>query len=99
MFDKEYAEEELFDPFRNSVDLKSFYAFRVIDLRHQVDQISPKKIQFFEEYRNNPCNARILDILFRQKQMEMTSDGYKVTEIKVIIKNEIIKLSSFYEKE
>ena len=63
-----------------------FFSFHVIDLRHQVDQLTPKEIQLFEENRNDTGNARIFFTLIRQKQIEMISDGNKTTEFKVIKK-------------
>ena len=65
-------------------DMKYKYPIQVIDLRFQVDHITPKKIQLFEEYRANPANARMFVILIRRREIEMTSDGDKLIEIKVI---------------
>ena len=66
--------------------MKTKYPIQVIDLRHQIDHISPKKIQLFEEYANNPVypNKRLYVILIRNKQFEMISDGNKFIEVKVI---------------
>ena len=64
--------------------LKNIYPIQVIDLSFQVDHINPKKIQLFEEYRNDPANARLLLILIRHREIKMVSDGNKITEIKVI---------------
>ena len=64
--------------------MKSEYPINVVDLRHQIDHITPKTTQLFEEYRNDPANARLFIILIRHKQIEMISDGNKITEIKVI---------------
>ena len=56
----------------------------VIDLRYQVDHITPKKIQLFEEYRAAPANAKLFIILIRRIEIEMISDGNKLVEDKVI---------------
>ena len=64
--------------------MKTKYPIQVIDLGHQVDHISPKKIQLFEEYRNDPANARLFVILIRHRQIEMLSDGNKIIEVTVI---------------
>ena len=64
--------------------MKNLYPIQVYDLRHQVDHISPKKIQLFEENRNDPANARLFINLMKHRQIELISDGIKVTEIKVI---------------
>ena len=43
-------------PFIGCTDMKNKYPIQVIDLRHQVDHITPKKIQLFEEYENDPVH-------------------------------------------
>ena len=51
--------------------MKTNYPFQVIDLRFQVDHITPNKIQIFEEYREvnstNPPNARLFVVLIRRR--------------------------------
>ena len=66
--------------------MKDKYPIQVIDLRHRIDHISPKKVQLFEEYKNDPVynNKRLYVILIRHKQIEMISDGNKFIEVKVI---------------
>ena len=85
-FYQEYVGEQLMNPFISYTDMKNKYPIQVIDLRHQIDHISPKKIQVFEEYKNDPVyvNKRLYFILFRHKQIEMISDGSKFIEVKVI---------------
>ena len=85
-FYQEYVGEELMNPFISYIDMKNKYPIQVIDLRHQIDHISPKKIQLFEEYKNDPvyANKRLYVILIRHKQIEMTSDGNKFIEVKII---------------
>ena len=85
-FFKEYVGEELMNPFIRYTDMKNKYLIQVIDLRYQIDHISPKKIQLFEEYKNDPvyANKRLYVILIRHKQIEMISDGSKFIEVKVI---------------
>ena len=50
--------------------MKSKYPIEVIDLGHQLDGITPKEIQSFEECRNDPAKARIFVILIRYWQIE-----------------------------
>ena len=66
--------------------MKNKYPLQVIDLRHQVDYVSPKKIQLFEEFNTDSANvkARIFNTLIRQRQNELISDGNKIIEIKVV---------------
>ena len=85
-FYQEYVGEPLLNPFVSYIDMKNKYPIQVIDLRHQIDHISPKKIQLFQEYKNDPVynNKRLYVILIRHKQIEMISDGNKFIEVKVI---------------
>ena len=59
LFYREYVGEPLLSPFINYPDMKNFYPIQIIDLRFQTDHITPKKIQLFEEYINDPANARL----------------------------------------
>ena len=59
LFYKEYVGEELLNPFISYPDMKNKYPIQVIDLKHQQDHITPKKIQLFEEYNANPNNAKL----------------------------------------
>ena len=85
-FYHDYVGEQLMSAFISYTDLKDKYPIQVIDLRHQIDHLSPKKIQLFEEYKNDPvyANKRLYVILTRHKQIEMISDGNKFIEVKVI---------------
>ena len=47
LFFKEYIGEELMSPFISYPDMKTKYPIEIIDLRHQSDHITPKKIQLF----------------------------------------------------
>ena len=57
LFYKEHFGEKLLNPFITYPDMKNKYPIQVIDLRFQVDQITPKKIQLFDEFRENRGNA------------------------------------------
>ena len=67
--------------------MKNKYPYQIIDLIFRVEHITPKKIHLFGEYRNEPANARLFVILTRRREIEMISDGNKLIEVKVIIKN------------
>ena len=88
LFYKEYVGEELLSPFISYPDMKNKYPIQVIDLRFQVDPITPKKIQLFEEYRpepnNNSNNARLFFVLIRRREIGMISDGNKLIEVEDI---------------
>ena len=65
-------------------DTKSFYPIQLTDLRVQVDHITPKKKQLFEVFSEDPDNERFFVTLIRYRQIEMISDGKKITEVKVL---------------
>ena len=85
-FYKEYVGETLMNPFISYPDMKNKYPIQVIDLRHQVDHITPKQFQLFEEFKTDPdnVNARLNVILIRHRQIEMISDGNKIIGVKVL---------------
>ena len=84
LFSKEYIGEQLLSPFISYPDMKIKYPIEIIDLRHQSDHITPKKIQLFLEYGADPENARFFLILIRRREKELISDGNKLIEIKII---------------
>ena len=84
LFFKEYIGEQLMSPFISYPDMKTKYPNEIIDLGHQSDHITPKKIQLFLEYGADPENARFFLILIRRREIELISDGNKLIEIKVI---------------
>ena len=50
LFCKEYVGEDLLNPFLSYPDMKNKYPIQIIDLRFQVDHITPETFQLFEEY-------------------------------------------------
>ena len=87
MFYKAYVDETLMNPFINYTGMKTKYPFLcVIDIRHQKDHITPKKVQLSEEFDTNPLNvnARFFVLLVRHRQIEMISDGKKTKKVKDI---------------
>ena len=84
LFFKEYIGEQLLSPFISYPDMKTKYPIEIIDLRHQVDHITPKKIQLFLEYGDDPDSARFFLILIRRREIDEISDGNNLIEIKII---------------
>ena len=86
LFYKDYVEEDLSTFFISYTDMKNKYPIQVIDLRFQVNHITPKKIQLFEEIKTDLANvnARLFVILIRHRQIEMISDGNKIIQVKLI---------------
>ena len=84
LFYKEYNGESLLNPFISYLDMKTFYPIQVIDLRFQIDYVSPKKITLFEEYEETPENTNLYVILIKHREINMVSDGNKITGIELI---------------
>ena len=64
--------------------MKTKYPIEIIDLRHQPDHITPKKIQLFQEYGADSHNAKLFLLIVRRKEIDIISDGNKLIEVKVI---------------
>ena len=71
-------------PFISYPDMKTKYSIEIIDLKHQSDPITRKKIQLFQEYSADPENAKFYLILIRRREIELISDANKLIEGKVI---------------
>ena len=84
LFFKEYIGEKIMTPFISYPDMKTKYPFGIIDLRHQSDHITPKKVQQFLENGADPENARFFLILTRRREIELISYGNKLIEIRVL---------------
>ena len=84
LFFKECIGEQLMSPFISYPDMKTKYPIEIIDLKHQPDHITPKKIQLYLEYGCDPENARFFLILIRRREIELISDGNILIEVKVI---------------
>ena len=57
LFYKEYVGEIIMNLFISYTDMTDKYPIQLIDLRFQVDHISPKKIQLFPEFNTDPTNV------------------------------------------
>ena len=84
LFYKKIVGEELLIPYISYPEVKDYYPFQITDLRHQVDHITAKTTQMFDEFSEDPANERLFLILVRHRQVEMVSDGDKFVEVKVI---------------
>ena len=84
LFYKEYNGESLLHPFISYLDMKAFYPIQVIDLRFQIDYVTPKKVGLFEEFENTPENTNLYVILIKHREINMVSDGIKLTGIELI---------------
>ena len=84
LFYKECVGKEFLQPYIFYPERKHLYPIQITDLRHQVDHITPKKVQLFEEFDNDPNMERLFIILVRHRQVEMIPDGNRFVEVKVI---------------
>ena len=83
LFFKEYIGEPILNPPISYPDMKTKSPIEIIDLKHQSDLITPKKIQQLQEYGTDRNNARLFLILIRRREFELISDGNKLVEVKV----------------
>ena len=84
LFFHENIGEPILNPLISYPDMKTKYSIGIIDLRHQLDHITPKKIHLFQEYGTGPDNGRLFLILIRRREIELINDGNKLIEVKVI---------------
>ena len=84
LFYKEYVGEPILSPIITYDKMKKYYPIQIIDLRFQVDHISPKKIRLFEEYDNNNVNTDLYVILIKHREIKMISDGNKIIGVEVV---------------
>ena len=84
LFYKEYVGESMLSPIISYDNMRKYYPIQFIDLRFQVDQISPKKIRLFEEYDPNPINTDLYVILIKHREIEVISDGNKIISVEVV---------------
>ena len=64
--------------------MRTYYPIQTIDLRFQVDHISPKKNRIFEEYNDNPTNSILYIILIKHRDFKMISDCNKIISVEVV---------------
>ena len=91
LFYKEYNGESLLHPFKNYPDMMTLYPIQVIDLRFQIDYLTPKKIRLFEEFETAPENTNLYVILIKHRETNMVSDGNKITGMELIPTFDIIQ--------
>ena len=84
LFYKEYVGDQLLSPIITYDKLKNCYRFQIIDLRFQLDHVSPKKILLFEEYDFNPTNTNLYVILKKHRVIKMISDGNRIISVEVV---------------
>ena len=84
LFYKEYFGGPLLSPIISYDNMKNYYPIQIIDLRFQVDHISPKTIRLFEEYDPNPTDTVLYIILIKHREIKMISDGNKFIGVEVV---------------
>ena len=83
-FYREYVGDQLLSPIITYDNMKNYYPIQIIDLRFQVDPISPKKIRLFEEYDPNPTNTVLYVILIKHGEIKIISDCDKIISVEVV---------------
>ena len=83
LFFKEYIGEPILSSFISYPYMKTKYPIEKIDLRHQTEHITPKKVQLFHEYSADPEKSKFYIILIRRREIELISDGNKLIDVKV----------------
>ena len=84
LFFREHIGEPILNPLLSYPDMKTKYPTGITDLGQQLDHITPKKFQLFQEYGTDPDNARLFVISVRRRENELISDGNKLIEVKVM---------------
>ena len=84
LFFKEYIGEPILTPLISYPDIRTKYSIGITDLRHPRDYVTPKRIQLFQEYGSDTDNARLFLNIIRRRQIELTSVGNKLIEVKVL---------------
>ena len=57
LFQKIYFGEQLLSPIISYDKIKTCYSIQIMDLRIEVDHVTPTKIRLFDEYDGNPVNT------------------------------------------
>ena len=79
---KEYIEEPILNLFISYQDMKTKYPIGIIDLRHRLDHITPKKIQLILDYGTDSDNIRLFLILITRRETELFGDEDKIIDVK-----------------
>ena len=81
---RDYVGESMLAPNITYDKMINYYPFEIIDLRFQIDHMSPKKIRLFQEYDVNPVVTILNTILMKHREIELISDGNKITSVEVV---------------
>ena len=84
LFYKEYVGEPMMNPIIIYDKMKDYYPIQILDLRFQVDHISPNKIRLFEEYDDNPFNTNLHVTLKKHREIKLISDGNKILSVEKV---------------
>ena len=84
LFFKDFMGEPILNLFKTHPDVKTKHPKGIMDLRHQPDHITSKKLQLFQEYAADPKNDRFFSILFRRREIELINDESKLIEVEII---------------
>ena len=68
LYFRDYIGEPILNPLISYPDMRTNYSIGITDLRHQLDHISSKGTQLFQESGTDPDNARLFLNLFLKKR-------------------------------
>ena len=84
MLFKDYVGNQVLSPITTYDKMKTYYPIQVIDLRFQVYHVTPKKKRLSEENDEDPTHTNLFNILVKQKEIKMVSDGKKLLEMNLL---------------
>ena len=61
-----------------------YYPLQVIDLKFQMDYVTPKKINFFEENDEDPIDTSLYAIVKKCRENLIVFDGKKISGVEFI---------------
>ena len=79
-----FVGEEIFNLFVSYPDVETKFPITILGLGLQHDHKTLKQIELFQEYGDDPDNARLFLILTRRRKIELKSDGKKLIVVKNI---------------
>ena len=75
LFFQGYVGESILNPFISYLDLKTCYPIQINIWKFPINHILPMIIQFFVEYHEAPMNTILCNILMKQRDIKLVSDG------------------------
>ena len=81
----------------NNEKLKTYCPKQLIDLRFQLDDVTPTKITLFDEYIEDPTQTNLYVILSEHREIKMVPEANKISSVD-FIQIAVFKLKDFLKK-